>query len=176
MLDSPPRSYTRGDLSSPPSAQASRGHAGGKGRATGKGPGLGQYTYSSSAKAGPSSSGKSGHPMVGGKGILTGARRHRKISRDTIYGISKGDIRRLARRGGVKRISGGIYEEIRGAMKARLELILRDVVTCTEYCKRKTVTVHDVLFALRRLGKPIYGFDPDTYTAPEKKKATLGRK
>ncbi|KAK6966474.1 hypothetical protein R3P38DRAFT_2590813, partial [Favolaschia claudopus] len=45
-----------------------------------------------------------------GKG---GARRHRKILRDNIQGITKPAIRRLARRGGVKRISGFIYEETR---------------------------------------------------------------
>jgi hypothetical protein len=31
--------------------------------------------------------------------------------------------RRLARRGGVKRISAGIYDEIRGCLKNRLELV-----------------------------------------------------
>ena len=35
---------------------------------------------------------------------------HRKILRDNIQGITKPAIRRLARRGGVKRISGLIYE------------------------------------------------------------------
>lgn len=42
-----------------------------------------------------------------GKG---GAKRHRKVLRDNIQGITKPAIRRLARRGGVKRISGLIYE------------------------------------------------------------------
>jgi histone H4 len=44
----------------------------------------------------------------------------RKILRDNIQGITKGSIRRLARRGGVKRISATIYDEIRGVIKARL--------------------------------------------------------
>ena len=35
-------------------------------------------------------------------------------NRDNIQGITKPAIRRLARRGGVKRISGLIYEETRG--------------------------------------------------------------
>ena len=39
--------------------------------------------------------------------------RHRKVLRDNIQGITKPAIRRLARRGGVKRISGLIYEEVR---------------------------------------------------------------
>ena len=43
----------------------------------------------------------------GGKGLgKGGAKRHRKILRDNIQGITKPAIRRLARRGGVKRISG----------------------------------------------------------------------
>ena len=38
-----------------------------------------------------------------------------KVLRDNIQGITKpAAIRRLARRGGVKRISGLIYEETRG--------------------------------------------------------------
>lgn len=48
----------------------------------------------------------------GGKGLgKGGAKRHRKILRDNIQGITKPAIRRLARRGGVKRISAMIYEE-----------------------------------------------------------------
>ena len=55
----------------------------------------------------------------GGKGLgKGGAKRHRKVLRDNIQGITKPAIRRLARRGGVKRISGLIYEETRGVLKA----------------------------------------------------------
>ena len=47
----------------------------------------------------------SGHGK-GGKGLgKGGAKRHRKVLRDNIQGITKPAIRRLARRGGVKRIS-----------------------------------------------------------------------
>ncbi len=54
----------------------------------------------------------------GGKGLgKGGAKRHRKVLRDNIQGITKPAIRRLARRGGVKRISGLIYEETRGVLK-----------------------------------------------------------
>jgi histone H4 len=45
----------------------------------------------------------------GGKGLgKGGAKRHRKILRDNIQGITKPAIRRLARRGGVKRISASM--------------------------------------------------------------------
>ena len=55
----------------------------------------------------------------GGKGLgKGGTKRHRKVLRDNIQGITKPAIRRLARRGGVKRISGLIYmyEETRGVL------------------------------------------------------------
>ncbi|MCJ1445179.1 MAG: Histone H4 [Stictis urceolatum] len=94
-----------------------------------------------------------------GKG---GAKRHRKILRDNIRGITKGDIRRLARRGGVKRISGLIYDEVREAIKSRLTLILQEAAQIVEYTGRKTVTAMDVIFVLRRIGTPIYGFDDKT--------------
>lgn len=62
----------------------------------------------------------------GGKGLgKGGAKRHRKVLRDNIQGITKPAIRRLARRGGVKRISGAIYEETRGVLKVFLEHVIR---------------------------------------------------
>nr|XP_021500552.1 histone H4-like [Meriones unguiculatus] len=71
----------------------------------------------------------------GGKGLgKGGAKRHRKVLRDNIQGITKPAIRRLARRGGVKRIS------------------------YTEHAKRKTVTAMDVVYALKRQGRTLYGF------------------
>ena len=61
----------------------------------------------------------------GGKGLgKGGAKRHRKVLRDNIQGITKPAIRRLARRGGVKRISGLIYEETRGVLKVFLENVI----------------------------------------------------
>jgi histone H4 len=89
-------------------------------------------------------------------------------------GITKPAIRRLARRGGVKRISGLIYEETRGVLKIFLEnvrslfsasypslispQVIRDSVTYTEHAKRKTVTALDVVYALKRSGRTLYGF------------------
>ena len=102
--------------------------------------------------------------------------------RDNIQGITKPAIRRLARRGGVKRISASmspfpscsvnltirrllmyfrtvvIYEETRGVLKSFLESVIRDAVTYTEHAKRKTVTSLDVVYALKRQGRTLYGF------------------
>ncbi|KHN84837.1 Histone H4 [Toxocara canis] len=95
----------------------------------------------------------------GGKGLgKGGAKRHRKVLRDNIQGITKPAIRRLARRGGVKRISGLIYEETRGVLKVFLENVIRDAVTYCEHAKRKTVTAMDVVYALKRQGRTLYGF------------------
>merc|ERR1712110_919176 len=95
----------------------------------------------------------------GGKGLGKGGSvRHRKVLRDNIQGITKPAIRRLARRGGVKRISGLIYEETRGVLKTFLENVLRDSITYTEHARRKTVTALDIVYALKRQGRTIYGF------------------
>jgi len=95
----------------------------------------------------------------GGKGLgKGGAKRHRKVLRDTIQGITKPAIRRLTRRGGVKRISALIYEEIRGVLKVFLDSIIRDAVTYTEHGRRKTVTAMDIVYSLKRQGRTLYGF------------------
>ena len=72
--------------------------------------------------------------------------------------MTKGDIRRLARRGGVKRIAGTIYSETRTVLRKRLELLLKDICAVVECSGRKTVCVTDVVFILNRHGKSIYGF------------------
>ena len=95
----------------------------------------------------------------GGKGLgKGGAKRFRKGKAGTISGITKPAIRRLARRGGVKRISGGIYDEVRNVIKSFLESVVKDAVTYTDYSRRKTVTALDVVYALKRQGRTIYGF------------------
>jgi histone H4 len=85
-----------------------------------------------------------------------GAKRIRKNTKEIILGITKPAIRRLARRGGVKRISGLIYEETRNVLKTFLENVVRDAVTYTEHARRKTVTALDVIYALKRQGRALY--------------------
>nr|CAG8591195.1 3493_t:CDS:10 [Entrophospora candida] len=71
-------------------------------------------------------------------------RRTRINYRDTIKGITKPSIKRLARRGGVKRISGLLYEDTRGLLKKFLEYVPRDTIIYMENGKRRTVTYMDV--------------------------------
>merc|ERR1740139_147292 len=102
--------------------------------------------------------GKGKGGMGGGK---SGAKRMdfgRKTLRESILGITKPAIRRLARRGGVKRISSYIYEETSSVLRGFLENVIRDSVTYTEHARRKTVTALDVVYALKRQGRTLYGF------------------
>ncbi|KAK3034407.1 hypothetical protein RJ639_033678 [Escallonia herrerae] len=95
----------------------------------------------------------------GAKGLgKGGAKRHHKVLRDNIPGITRSEIRRLARRGGVKRISGLVYEETKVVLKLFLEDVIRNAVVYTEHARRKTVSAMDVVYALKKLGKTLYGF------------------
>jgi histone H4 len=95
----------------------------------------------------------------GGKGgNKGGVKRLRKVLRDNIQGITKSSIRNLARRGGVKRMSGLIYEEACSRLKVFMETVIADAVTYTEHARRKTVTTMDVVYALKRHGRTLYGF------------------
>ncbi|CRG84280.1 hypothetical protein PISL3812_01582 [Talaromyces islandicus] len=112
-------------------------------------------------------------PTSLGLGLARPKRTRRKLNRDSILGITnnflfytaKPAIRRLARRGGVVRMSTTIYDEIRKVVQDRLEKILRHLVAVLESSstprfERKTVTTRDVVFVLNRMGSTIYGFGP----------------
>ena len=95
----------------------------------------------------------------GGKGLgLGGTKCYRNILRNNIDGISKPALRRLARRGGVKCQSGLIYEEVRSVLKTFLERIIRDAVTYCEHARRRTIQPVDIVCALRKNKRPLYGF------------------
>ncbi|TPP49827.1 Core histone H2A/H2B/H3/H4 family protein [Leishmania donovani] len=85
-------------------------------------------------------------------------KRQKKVLRDNIRGITRGCVRRMARRGGVKRISSDVYEEVRRVLKAYLEDIVRCSTAYTEYARKKTVTACDVVNALRKKGHILYGY------------------
>ena len=92
----------------------------------------------------------------GGKGL---SKRHNKVLGDNIQRITKPAIRRLARRGGVKCMSGLVYEETRSVLNEFMEKILLNAITYTEHADRKTVNVVDVPHALERNARTLYGFD-----------------
>lgn len=101
---------------------------------------------------------------IGGKGKgkavgkVASKRNTKKSSRPVLEGITKPAIRRLARRGGVKRISHFIYEYTREILRFFLSGVVKDAITYTEHANRKTVTALDVVYALKRQGRTLYGF------------------
>jgi len=91
-----------------------------------------------------------------GKGLF-GIKRRKDIKPAVDTALTKSAIRRLARRGGVKRI-GPIYADVRGVTKEFLTNVVRDACVFTEHAHRKTVTSMDVIYALKRQGRTLYGF------------------
>ena len=89
----------------------------------------------------------------------SGAKRHRKSTKTALQGITQAAIRKIARRGGAKRISGLVYEVTRDVLKEFLYKLIQDTVHYTECAKRKTVTSMDVMMALKRQGRYLYGFN-----------------
>lgn len=79
-------------------------------------------------------------------------------SRPIIDGITKPALRRLARRGGVKRIAFSVFEYSRIVIVEFMEKLVRDAITYTEHSSRKTVTSLDVVHAMKRQGKALLGF------------------
>ena len=69
-----------------------------------------------------------------------------------IQKVSKNDIMRILNRAGVKRVSGLVYEEIRGLMVVYLSLILRNVVIAVSASKRHTVSEKDLIMAFSIIG------------------------
>lgn len=98
--------------------------------------------------------------MINGKVGVKNAKRfsNNKSNINPFDGIRKPSIRRMCRRGGIKRINSLIYEESRSIIKAFLENLIRDAQTYTEHSKRKTVSAIDVVYALKRQGRTIYGY------------------
>ena len=57
-----------------------------------------------------------------------GMKRRRRVLQNSIHAISKAAFCRLARRGGVERISGNVFEESRGVLKVFLEEVIKDAI------------------------------------------------
>ena len=89
---------------------------------------------------------------------MSGMKRIRKVIKRPIQGITKPAIRRLARRGGVKRINGMIYQETRALIWTFLNDVVQDATIYTTHARRKTVSAMDVVYALKRQGRTLYGY------------------
>ena len=76
-------------------------------------------------------------------------------------GIGRAAIRRLARQGGVKSISGLVHEEIEAVLKQLLKNLIGQAIIYKNYSSRRdnsTITVHDVIFAVKSMRILLPGF------------------
>jgi histone H4 len=64
----------------------------------------------------------------------------------------------LARRCRIKRISDCAYGEVRDFADYFLYWVVKDSVIFAEHAKIKTITVLDVIYALKRAGRSLYGY------------------
>ncbi|PAV74943.1 hypothetical protein WR25_26972 [Diploscapter pachys] len=130
----------------------------------------------------------------GGKGLgKGGAKRHRKVLRDNIQGITKASRKNAAGNFRIwpnclvfslpsvvwlvaaassvspdsstrKLVACSRLAQKRqfsvkfNKLQMFLENVIRDAVTYCEHAKRKTVTAMDVVYALKRQGRTLYGF------------------
>ncbi len=81
-----------------------------------------------------------------------------RVLRDNMQGMTKQAMRRLARCGGVKRISSLMYDDTCSVLKLFLQNVIRDALTLIEHGRRRTITAMDVVYALKRQGCTLYGF------------------
>jgi histone H4 len=138
-------------------ANAAGGSGNGLMRMVGAGGGSASGSGNGGSASGSGHGGKTQGRGKGGKGLSKGgAKRHRNVKKDAIKGIKKPAVRRLARRGGVKRASGLIYDETRSAMMDFLKPVIRYTATYTEHAKRKTVTTLDVVEGLKKHGVSLW--------------------
>lgn len=72
--------------------------------------------------------------------------------------VTNGAIRRLARRGGVKRIAFASHAHVRDYIDDFLGKVVRDSLTYAEHRKAMTITAMDVVYALKKSGRVIYGY------------------
>lgn len=71
---------------------------------------------------------------------------------------TKGSMRRVARKGGVKRMTHSVLPEMQAVLHSFVKSLITDVIFYAESAKRSTVVASDVIHALRKRGKHLYGY------------------
>ena len=72
---------------------------------------------------------------------------------------SKGAMRRLARRGGVKRVAALVQPVLQTALATFVKKLVTDALTYADHGRRTTVTATDVIYALRQRKMHLYGYN-----------------
>lgn len=96
------------------------------------------------------------HSSSSSKGQL----RHRAFAAASAAkaGIRKTGIRRLAMRAGIKRLGDAVCNDAVIVLRSFMSNIIRDAIAHTDLAERKTVSSRDVIAALNRTNRRLYGF------------------
>lgn len=102
-------------------------------------------------------------PEAAGRGMGKGGKhmeqlRHRRSKRELSEGLTKPAVRRLIRRAGGKRMAGDVHNRSVKEAEAFLDDVLSKAITMCEHARRRTVTVGDIVHALRMNGRTLYGY------------------
>ncbi len=91
-----------------------------------------------------------------GRGGRMSARHKNKTKKQGMENLTKEAIKKLARRGGVTRISGLVYEPVRDSIETYLKMLDKLSIVFMESQKKKVVQVTHVLEALKRMDRTHY--------------------
>lgn len=78
-----------------------------------------------------------------------------KRTKEPIEGITKGSIKRLAKRAGAPRVTSTLYGDLRQVIVEHLREILKTVTVYAVHADRKTASASDVISAARLAGHPL---------------------
>lgn len=80
--------------------------------------------------------------------------RHRLIRQKN--NLSGGEVRRLARRAGVRRMSTNMKQSVNDILRGFVTLVVRRAATYAEHANRRTITLNDITYSLKSNGRTLY--------------------
>jgi histone H4 len=84
------------------------------------------------------------------------AGRRRRAHDDPLAGLTKPAIRRMARRGGIRRISSLMYGGVREVVRADMAALVADAMRFMAAARRSTISCADVKAAAAHRGLTLY--------------------
>lgn len=98
--------------------------------------------------------------ILASKKNKVGSKKKSNLLDDPLKGIKISAMKRLLRRSGVKRISFGLYSDIRNISSIFLDEVISSALNYKDSSKRKSVSTRDVIAGLKSsFGITIYGYE-----------------
>ena len=82
--------------------------------------------------------------------------KQRRLRSSNVEGITSPELKRLCMVAGATKVSGLVYEELRGIILMKLREYERTAITIVEGAHRKTISQKDVLYAVELSGQKTY--------------------